>query len=80
MRAPANTSNPSRERERERERERASAQQTILERPKIRGLKWFDHLMKMEQDRLLHELFKWVLPGKKKRQRPRNESIVEIIE
>jgi hypothetical protein len=46
-------------------RERPSVQQTILERIEIRGLKWFGHLMRMEQERLPHKLFKWT-PGKRK--------------
>jgi hypothetical protein len=39
-------------------KETANVQQIILERMEIRSLKWFNHLMKMEQERSSHKLFK----------------------
>jgi len=56
-------------------RERANAQRTILKRIEIRDLKWFDHLMKMEQKRFLHKLFKWISPGRGKPRKSWNEGM-----
>jgi len=55
-----------RQREREREREREPVQQTVLERIERRGLKLFGYLMKMEQEKFRHKLFKWTSLGKRK--------------
>jgi len=52
--------------------ERANAQQRILERIEIGVLKSSGHLMRMEQKRVPHKLFRWTPLGKTKRRRQRS--------
>lgn len=47
-------------------RQRANAHETILERIERRGLKWFGHMMRMDEQRLPLKLFKWNPPGRRK--------------
>jgi hypothetical protein len=75
-----------RERKRKGERERINAQQKIekiLKNIEIRALKWFGHLMGIEQKRLPRKLFKWTPLGKRKRRRlwrSWNERVRQVME
>ncbi|XP_030761519.1 uncharacterized protein LOC115886486 [Sitophilus oryzae] len=52
-------------------RNRTSAQETLIQRIEKRGLRWFRHLMRMEDTRWPKRVFKWSPTGRHKRGRPR---------
>lgn len=52
-------------------RNRMSATETVTHRIEKRSLKWFGHLLRMEDGRWPKRLFNWKPPGKNKRGRPR---------
>lgn len=52
-------------------RNRTSAQETVIQRIEKRGLRWFGHLMRMEDTRWPKRVFKWSPTGRNKRGRPR---------
>lgn len=59
-------------------RNRMAAIETVTQRIEKRSLKWFGHLLRMEDGRWPKRLFTWKPPGKNKRGRPRkswNEGI-----
>lgn len=47
------------------------AEETVVDRIQIRGLKWFGHLLRMDENRWPQRIFKWTPPGRRKRGRPR---------
>ena len=55
-----------------------SAQETVIERIEKKSLRWFGHLLRMNDERLPKQIFIWKPPGRRKRGRPRrswNEGI-----
>lgn len=59
-------------------RRRMKTTTTVIDRIKIRGLRWFGHLMRMNDNRWPKRVFCWMPPGRRKRGRPRrswNEGI-----
>lgn len=52
-------------------RRRMHAEDTIINRVERRGLKWFGHLLRMDEQRWPRKIFQWRPPGRGKRGRPR---------
>lgn len=48
-----------------------AATETVIDRIQKRSLKWFGHLLRMEDTRWPKRLFYWTPPGKRKKGRPR---------
>lgn len=51
-------------------RREMSAEETVIERIEKKSLKWFGHLLRMEETRWPKRIFQWTPPGKQKRGRP----------
>ena len=51
-------------------RREMSAEETVIERIEKKSLKWFGHLLRMEETRWAMRIFQWTPPGKQKRGRP----------
>lgn len=47
------------------------AEQTLVERVEVKGLKWFGHVLRMNNDRWPRRAWEWQPPGRRKRGRPR---------
>lgn len=64
-------------------RNKMKAQETVLDRIELGSLKWFGHLMRMEESRWPSRIFRWKPPGRRKKGRPRrswNEGIRAAME
>lgn len=64
-------------------RRRMQAHDTAVDRLERRSLKWFGHLLRMDDQRWPKKLLKWKPPGRKKRGRPRlswNDTIRKAME
>jgi hypothetical protein len=51
-------------------RTRLNAEESIIDRIKNKGLNWFGHVLRMEEERWPKQLYQWKPPGKRKRGRP----------
>jgi hypothetical protein len=52
-------------------RTRMNAEESIIDRIKNKGLSWFGHVLRMEEERWPKQLYQWKPPGKRKRGRPK---------
>jgi hypothetical protein len=52
-------------------RTRMNAEESIIDRIKNKGLDWFGHVLRMEEERWPKQLYQWKPPGKRKRGRPK---------
>jgi hypothetical protein len=60
-------------------RTRMNAEKSIIDRIKNKGLKWFGHVLRMEEERWPKQLYHWKPPGKRKRGRPRKSWREEMM-
>ena len=63
-------------------RNRMKATESVIQRVEKRGLRWFGHLLRMDDTRWPKRIFQWTPPGKNKRGRPRrswNEGIRQTM-
>jgi hypothetical protein len=51
-------------------RTRMNAEESIIGRIKNKGLSWFGHVLRMEEERWPKQLYQWKPPRKRKRGRP----------
>ncbi|CAG9826201.1 unnamed protein product [Diabrotica balteata] len=64
-------------------RNNMNATETVIDRIERRGLKWFEHLLRIPDERWPQKLHRWKPPGRRKRGRPRclwNEGIRRAME
>jgi hypothetical protein len=60
-------------------RTRMNAEESIIYRIKNKGLSWFGHVLRMEEERWPKQLYQWKPPGKRKRGRPRKSRRKEMM-
>ena len=63
-------------------RKEMSAKETVVERVEKRSLKWFGHMLRMDDERWPKRIFNWKPPGRNRRGRPRkswNEAIRQAM-
>lgn len=66
----------------EKVKRRMETKETIVTRVEARGLRWFEHVMRMDDEWGSKQIFNWQSPEKRKRGRPRkswNDGMKETI-
>jgi hypothetical protein len=56
-----------------------NAEESIIDRIKNKGLNWFGHVLRMEEERCTKQLYQWKPPGKRKRGRPNKSRREEMM-
>jgi hypothetical protein len=56
------------------------AEETVLDRIEARKLRWFRHVMRMPEERWPAIIYSWIPPGRRKRGRPRQSWLKDIME
>jgi hypothetical protein len=51
---------------------------SVLDYIRYKQLNWYDHVQRMDQERLLRRILKWCPPGRRRKGRPRNSWIQEV--
>jgi hypothetical protein len=60
-------------------RTRMNAEESIIDIIKNKGLNWFGHVLRMEEDRWPKQLYQWKPPGKRKQGRPKKSWREEMM-
>ncbi|KAJ4444571.1 hypothetical protein ANN_06366 [Periplaneta americana] len=61
-------------------RHRMDAEETVLNRIENKSLKWFDHVMRMGEDRWPKQIYQWKPPRRRGRGRPKKTWDSEVME
>jgi hypothetical protein len=60
-------------------RTRMNAEERIIDRIKNKGLNWFGHVLRMDEERWPKQLYQWKPPEKRKRRRPKKSWREEMM-
>ena len=50
----------------------------ILDYIRYKQLNWYDHVKRMDEERLPRKMLEWCPPGRRRRERPRNSWMQEV--